>query len=87
MTIVAIITTDYMVCVLTARNYPVMAGSATAKDIAVIDIEHGRETVGCMTVLAGIGGRYVGRVFAGRIAAVVAGDTIADDVGVIENSG
>ena len=75
-----------MIRVFATGRHPIMTGTATADDIAVIDGEYWRETIRCMTVLASVGGCNMRRVFAGRVCAVVARDTVADDIGVIEHS-
>ncbi len=53
----------------------------------MIDGENRRENVGVMAVLADIAGLDVRRVLAGRFHAVVAVDTVASDVDMVEVRG
>ena len=87
MTVVAVVAADNMIRVFAACNGPVVTRATTTNDITVIDHKCRRETVGRMTVLASIGRQYVSRVLTRCVCTVVAGDTISDNIGMIENGG
>ena len=86
MTVVAVVAADNMIRVFTARGCSVVTRATTTDDWTVIDRECGRETVCRMTVLANIGCQYVSRGLTGCVRTIVAGATISDDIGMIENS-
>ena len=84
MAIIASITADDVGGMFTRRNSAVVAAVASANDLRVVDRKYWGEYVCAMAVFADIAGRYVREIFAGRINAVMAVDTISCDVQVIE---
>ena len=86
MTVVASITARDVVLVLAACRDAVMTGATRSGYLGMVDDVHGRKYVRVVAVLAYVGRRYVGRVFAARIRTVMAAPTVADDIDVIEIS-
>ncbi len=65
-------------------NDTVVAGRTRAKHLGVIDGQYGRKHVGRVAVLTDIRRLRVGRIFAGRICAVMAANTVARNIYMIE---
>ena len=70
--------------ILAGGGVAVMTGRARAQDLGVINSRHWHPDSGGMAVLAYIGCENMGRMFAGRIGAVMAANTVVRDVDVIE---
>ncbi len=85
MTIVALLLGDEMVAGFSCRLCSVMAGIAAAEYRAVIDAYYWLPSDCGMTVLADVGRCDVLRMFAGGGGAVVAGHTVAADIGLLED--
>jgi hypothetical protein len=86
MAIVTIIAARNMRRVLAGGGIAIVAGSATTQHLRVIDRERWYPYSWVVAVLADVGGQGVGRVFARGRNAVVAVDTAAGDIGVVEVS-
>ena len=84
MTVVAVISACDVRRVFADRRDAVMAGTASANDVRMVDGEDRCEHIGCVAVLADVGRLYMRRAFSGGIGAVVAVDAIAGDTHVIE---
>lgn len=83
-TVVAVVATGDVGRVFTGRRDAVMAGTACAYDLGVVDRDRRRPHIGRVAVCADIGRLYVCQVLAGGIYTVMATDAIARDVQVIE---
>ncbi len=70
--------------VLACSKRAVMAGRTRTEYLCVINSCHGHPHCRCMTIFTDIRRRYVVLVLAGCIRAIVATDTIADDIRVIK---
>ena len=84
MAVVAGIAADHVRRVFTDGCDAVVAGTARADDLRMVDGEDRCEHIGCVAVLADVGRLYMRRAFSGGIGAVVAVDAIAGDTHVIE---
>ncbi len=82
--VVAVGATINVPLVLACRDDAVVAGSAGSDDLRVIDRKDGNPDIRCVAVLADVAGLDVGQVLASGLGAVVAAETIAGDVDVIE---
>ena len=86
MTVVAVVAADNMIRVFAGGSNTVVTRATTAEHLCMIHSERGRKTVCRMTILANIGRQYVSRRLTCCVRTVVAGDTISNDIGMIENS-
>ena len=84
MTVVAVVATGDVRGVLARGRLTVVAGSARADDLRVINSEHRYPDVRRVAIFANITRLYVCRGFARRIRAVMAAGAISRDVHVIE---
>ncbi len=84
MTVVAVVAARNMGRMLTGCDYAVMARTAGADDLRVINGEDGLPDVGAMAVLANVARLDVRLVLAGRIDTVMTFGAIAREVQVIE---
>ena len=84
MTIIAGVAAGDMCWVLAGRRDTVVAGTASADHLSVIDRHHRRKNIGCVAVLTDVRRLNVCRVLAGRVGAIVAADAVAGDIHVIE---
>ncbi len=75
-----------MVRVLASCRKAVMTGAACSGYLSVVNDVHGRKHICVVAVLAHVGRRYMGWVFADGIRTVVAAPTVAGDIDVIEIS-
>jgi len=82
--IVAGIAARDVVRCFSGRRETVMARSAGSGDLRMVDRVHRREDVGIVTIFADVACRYVRRVLAGGIGAVMAAAAIATYVDMIE---
>jgi len=82
--IVAGIPAGHVVRCLASGNNAVMTVAADAVYLGVINGKHGRKYVGGVAVLADIARRYVLRILAGSLRAVMAAYTVTGDIQVIE---
>lgn len=87
MTVIAGIAARNVCRVLTCCRYTVVAGTACAHDVCVVDRENRYKHVCVVAILADIGGLNVCRILSGRIHSIVAIDAIAGDVDVIKIRG
>ena len=84
MTIVAGVATGDMGRMLADSSDAVVAGTASANYLSVIDGDNGRPYCRAMTIFTDIRCLHVRRVLAGRLSAVMTADAVAKDVNVIE---
>lgn len=84
MTVVAVVAALDMCRMLTGRGDAIMTRPARTEYLAVVDGERRRPDVAGVTVFANVGRLDVRRRLAGCIRAVVAVETVAGDVYVIE---
>lgn len=84
MAIVAGIAAGNMRRMLANGSDTVMAGTATANDLGVIDGDYGCPYRRVMAIFTNIGGLYMREVFAGCVRSVMATDTVTCDVYMIE---
>jgi hypothetical protein len=85
MAVVAGVATAYVGRMFSRRSETVMTRATRAQYLSVINRVSRGEQVGVVTVLANVRGLDVQRVLAGRVGAVVAADTVAGDINVIES--
>ena len=85
--VVAVVATRDMRRVLADRRYAVMAGSAGAHDLRVIDRCRRLESRSVMAIFADVARLNVCRTLAGCGRAVMAADAVTGDAAVIERSG
>lgn len=85
MAIVTIVATDDVVRIFARCDCAVMAGSATTNNLQMIDVESRRKAIRCMAILTYARREDMRLILASRRAAIVAGHTVADDIGVIEH--
>lgn len=87
MTVITGIAAVYMCRVLAGCRDAVMAGTAGAQYLCVIDRKHGCPHIRGMAVFADIRGLHMRRTFARSIRAVMTAGTVSGDVDVIEVGG
>ena len=73
-----------MIHVFARRGNAVVAGTALADHLHVIDKVSGREGGRVVAVLANNGGLNVGRVFACRRGSIVTASAVVEDIRVVE---
>ena len=83
-TIVAGVATGNVCQVFANGDDAIMAGAASPNDLAVIDHHYRRKDISRVTVFANIGCLDVRRIFSGGVRAVMAANTIASNVDVVE---
>lgn len=84
MAIIAIIATGNMGCVLACCRSAIVAGSASAEDLSVINGDRGLKGRRAMAIFTDIGGLNVHGALADRGCTVVAAHAVANDAFVIE---
>lgn len=84
MTVIAAIAANNMCRVFAGRRNAIVAGAACAYDLGVVDDHHWHKNIRGVAVFAHIRRLNVCRTFTRCIRAVVAANTIARDVYVIE---
>ena len=84
MTVIAIVAAGDVCRVLAGRSDAIVTGATGPQNLGVIDYHHGREYVGAVAVFTDIGRQRVCRVFARRIRAVMAVDTVTRNRSVVE---
>ena len=82
--VIASICTGDVRCMLAIGNSAVMAGTASADHLGVINTDHGLPQVSAVAIFADGRCLNVRRAFAGSFNAVMAAATVAGDVDVIE---
>lgn len=87
MTVLAVIAARDMRRMLARGKRTVVAGTAGANDLGVIHRVDGREHVGRVAILAHVRRQHVVLVLAGGVSAVMAAETVAGNVHVIEVGG
>ncbi len=84
MAVIAIRATTNVSSMFTSRRYAVMAGTACAQNLRVIDSGDRNERNRAVTVFADIRSLHMCRALAGRGSAVMAADAVSNDPGVVE---
>ncbi len=84
MAVVAVVAAVDMRRSLAGGGNAIVTRTAGPDYLRMVDREYGREDVGCVAVLADIGGLYMRRVLADGLRAVVAACAVACNVDVIE---
>ena len=84
MTVIAIVAAGDVRRVLAGGSDAIMAGATGPQNLGVIDYHHGREHIGAVAVFTDIGRQRVCRVFARRIRAIMAVDTVTRNRSVVE---
>ncbi len=87
MTVIAAIAAGYVGRMFSRRGETIMTRATRTQYLSVINSVSRAEQVGVVAVLTNIRGLDMLRIFAGRVGAIVAADTVAGDVNVIESSG
>jgi len=85
--VVAVVAAAYMSRMFARRGHAIMAGAAGADHLDMIHCEHGRPYIGGMAVLTNITRLDVCRPLACCVGPVMATDTVARDVDVVEIGG
>ena len=70
--------------ILADRGNAVVTGPAGAEHLGMVDSEGRRKDIGRVTVFADVTGLHMGNILADRLNAVMAVDTIASDVYMVE---
>lgn len=87
MTIVTVVAAVQVSWIFPRGGDAVMTRAAGANDLGVIYGEHGRENIGRMAVFTNIASLDMCQVFAGSLGAVMAADTIAANIYMVEVCG
>ena len=87
MTIVAVFTAGDVIGCFAGCRCAVVAGTATAQDLCMVNRRRRCENDGVVAVLTDIGGLNVLSILADRRSTIVAADAVARDTGMIEDGG
>lgn len=84
MAIVTGIPACYVVCTLASRRHAVVARSAGAQNLRMINGVRRHPDIGIMAILADVAGLNMGWCLAGCVSAIVAGDAIGSNIRMVE---
>jgi len=84
MTVVAVVTAVDVRWVLAGRRDAVMTSATSANNLRMVDGKHGRPHITGVAVFADVARLHMRRVLTGGLRTVVAAETVAGNVHVIE---